>query len=350
MILVFIYIAFLLLVFFIIKDKDDKIKHRVLLITCFVLSWLAGSRDVNKWADTDSYIICLAQTPTLTEFSFSSNPYGYSELGFYWLSVLIKTITSFYPFYFFVIAAISIWFIYKGLYKYCCYPLFGLAIYIARFFSARNMVQIRSGLAYAVLLIGIKFITERDWKKYFILVFIAYQFHHSALIALPLYFITFIKIKKWHVILGLVFAFIIGGFFQGELQNYITDQLEDFDTNAAASYTTGVEVEKAKGLANPMIYFQTLILLIYTFAEDKLKRLDNHYYTIRAAYLYSTMILIAFCMFLALSSRTSTMFATWEVIMIPSLIQVYRKNFNLLYFVISVGLVGIFVINYGHLF
>ena len=347
MTLLFVYILFLLIVYFCIKEGNEKMNKMILLITCFILAWLAGNRDMLRWADTDSYMICFDNTPTFSNFDLSSNPYGYSELGFYWLSVLIKSFRSTYVFYFFVIAAISIWTIYKGLYKYCCYPLLGMAIYIARFFSGRNLIQIRAGLAYAIVLLGIKYISERNWKYYFSLIFIAYQFHHSVIIAIPLYFITYIKIEKWHVILGLVIAFILGGFFQGELQNYVTDQIEDFDVGTAATYTTGVEVEQAKGLANPLIYFQVLILLVYTFAEDKVKRVDVHYYAIRAAYLYSTMILITFCMFVALSTRTSTLFATCEIFMLPSLLKAFGKNlFNFGYLALSGGISGIFVFNY----
>ena len=347
MTLLFIYIFFLIAIYFLLRQGNQNQQNLVLLVTCFVLSWLAGTRDMARWADTDSYMICLDNTPTLADFSISSEPYGYSELGFYWLSVLIKSFDSSYIFYFFIIAAISLAVIYKGLYRYCCYPLLGMAIYIARFFSGRNLIQIRAGLAYAIIFLGIKYITERDWKKYFLLVFIAYQFHHSVLIAVPLYFVTFIKIKKWHVIVGLVIAFILGGFFQGTLQNYVTDQLQDFNESTAATYTTGIEVERAKGLANPLIYFQTLILLVYTFAEKWIKRIDPHYYTIRAAYLYSTMILITFCMFIGLSSRTSTLFATLEIVMLPSLLKAFQKSlFNIGYLVLASGITGIFILNY----
>ncbi len=347
MTLIFLYIIFLFVVFSFIKEDNERKTRIALLVTCFILTWLAGNKDVTKWADSDSYIICLNFTPTLYDFDISSKPYGYSELGFYWLSVFIKTLSNSYSFYFFMIAAFSLWAIYKGLYKYCCYPLLGMAIYIARFFSGRNLEQIRSGLAYAILLLGIKYLTERDWKRFFLIVFVAYQFHHSVIVAVPLYFMTFIKIKKWHVIVGLVIAFILGGFFQGELQNYVTDQVEDFDLSSAASYTHGIEVEQAKGLANPLIYFQTLILLFYTFAEKKVKRVDAHYYTIRAAYLYSTMILITFCMFIALSTRTSTMFATLEIIMLPSLLRAFGKGFfNIGYLALSLGITGIFIMNY----
>lgn len=346
MTLLFLYIIFLVVVYaFQIKGNADNVKI-VLLVTCLILVCLAGTRDVYKWADTDSYVICLDNTPTLSEFNLSSEPSGYRELGFYWLSIIIKTFSSSYVFYFFVIAAISIWYIYKGLNKYCCYPLLGLAIYIARFFAARNMMQIRSGLAYAIVFYGLRYITRRDWKRYFLIVLIAYQFHHSVLIAVPLYFITYIKIRKWHVVVGLIVAFILGGFFQEPLQAYVTDQMEDLD-KGLKTYTQGGEIEQAKGLKNPLIYFQSLILLIYTFAEKKIKKIDANYYSIRAAYLYSTMILISFCMFVALSSRTSTLFATLEIIILPSLLKGYgKKYYDIGYILLSMGITAIFYMNY----
>lgn len=340
------FLIFLAIAIWITNKNNPEMANKFLVLTCGVLVWVAGFRNIYNWADTDSYVICFENTPTLINFSFSDEPYGYNELGFYWLSVLVKTFTSSNQLYFLVIAAITMYYVYKGVLRFSSFPLIGLAVYIARFFAGRNMMQIRSGLAYAICILGFKYLAERDWKKYFLIVGIAYMFHHSAIIAVPLYFITYIKIRKWHVFMGMAIAFILGGFFQDTLQMFVTDSAEDFG-NDITTYTKGIEIEQAKGLANPLIYYQTFLLFVYTMLEGVLKKRDKYYYIIRAAYLYSTMILTTFCMFLALSSRTSTLFATMEIAIVPSLLNLFDKQTRFFgYVALSVVLIGLFYMNY----
>lgn len=60
------------------------------------------------------------------------------------------------------IGALSMFFLYKDLKKYSIYPLIGLCAYISRFFINRNLSQIRAGLAYLIVIWGIKYIHEKN--------------------------------------------------------------------------------------------------------------------------------------------------------------------------------------------
>lgn len=212
---------------------------------------------------------------------------------------------------------------YKDFRKYCFYPLFGVCAYLSRFYIPRNLCQIRAGLSYAIILWAVQYITKRDWKRYFLWVFIAYQFHHSALLAVPLYFLCLLKLKKIHIFLGIVVAFIIGGVFTEFMRSFVADYANDI-TNV----TTYMEEEYQRewGLSNPVIYFQLAILYVYTRYEDKLKTTSEDYYTMRTAYFYSTFMLISLSMYTALSGRTSSMFATLEIAIIPSIINSFYKD------------------------
>lgn len=322
-------------------------KRQLLILTCVVLALGAGMRNHVVWPDTRVYTMGFQDyTPTLGSLSSIDTPFGYSEMGFFYIGVVVKTFTSNATAYLVVVSAITFFFLYLSFRKYAFYPFLGICAYLARFFTGRNLIQIRSGLAYAIILFGIQFITKRDWKRYFGLVFIAYFFHHSAVIAIPLYFISYINFRKWQIVAILALAFVIGGFFTGVLQNYIIDTSQDLDV--ATTYTQGAFVEEAKGLANPLIYLQSFLLLAFTFNENRLKNRVPHYYTIRVAYLYSTFILTAFSMFTALSGRTSTMFATLEFVIIPSLVYMFdKRNRWIAYWGMGVALTAIMYMNIG---
>ena len=340
-----IYLFVLFYVFALFAESlSHKRQNQLLLVVCVILAFGAGLRSM-VWPDTQVYVMgFLDYTPSIWEYSFMDQPFGYSEKGFYFIGVIVKTFTSDVSIYLLAVSLLTFFFLFLDFKKYALYPFLGICAYLARFFVGRNLIQIRSALSYAIIILGIRYITKRDWKRYFAIIFVAYLFHRSAIIAVPLYFISYINFKKWHVVLITAIAFIIGGFFTGVLQGFVIDTSQDLDI--ATTYTQGSYIERAQGLRNPLIYFQTLILLAYTFYENRLKNIVPHYYTIRTAYMYSTFILIAFSMFTALSGRTSTMFATMEFVIIPSLINMFEKrNRWLAYIGIGVVLTAMMYLN-----
>lgn len=317
---------------------NNKNRDAVLILACIVLAIGAGFRDIYFWPDAFVYAWSFMEnTPTIDNYSISMDPYGYREKGFYFLQVVIKTLIDNVTVFFLIISALSFYFLYKGIKQFSIFPLIGLCVYIARFIIGRNFVQIRAGLAYAILMLSIKYIFEKDWKRYFLIVFIAWLFHRSCIVAVPLYFVcNWIHIKKWHVYVALAFSFLVGIFGQGFVHTLVEDNASDM--NIGIRYTDAGG-EKAQlvglGIRNPMIYFQCFILLMYTFLEKRLAPLNKYYYILRNAYLYSTMILICFCTYKVLSARTSSMYATLEFAIIPSLIFMFNKKNRLLAFAIT---------------
>ena len=315
------------------KNRDN-----MLILACVVLAIGTGFRDIYFWPDTLVYAWSFQfHTPTIFDFSFSDKPYGYSEKGFYILQIISKTLIDNVTVFFLIISVISFYFLYKDFKQYSFFPLIGLCAYIARFLIGRNFIQIRAGLAYAILLLSIKYIFEKNWKRYFLIVFIAWLFHRSCIVAVPLYFVcNWINVKKSHVYIAIAISFLVGFWGQDFIHTLVEDNASDL--NVGERYTdAGGETKQIVGLGmrNPMIYFQCFILLAYTLLEERLAPLNKYYYIIRNAYLYSTIILICFCSYKVLSARTSSMYATLEFVIIPSLIFMFNKKNRLLAFAIT---------------
>ena len=333
----------LFFIFFIIttsyEQRSNKYKYTVLALACLIFATIAGLRDAWAWPDAAVYMWSFQQSLDIFNFSFSDKIIGYNEKGFYLLSVIVRTFTDNYHIFFLVVSFLSFYYLYKNLKQYSIFPLIGLFAYISRFYYGRHFMQIRAGLAYVILLLGIKYIFERDWKRYFLIVFIASLFHRSALIGIPLYFIcNWINVKKWHILVALAISFIIGIWGQDLMHTLVEDNASDL--NIIRYSEAGGEDKQLIGLGirNPMIYFQTIILILYTFLEKKLAPLNKYYYVIRTAYLYSSMILICFCTYKVLSARTSSIYATLEFAIIPSLIYLFNKK-NRLFATFAAGIV-----------
>ena len=343
--MILLYIFFYLFALFAEQLKEVD-KRNVLIVTCVVLAILAGFRDVNFWPDTLVYVDSFLDfTKPIYEWSQTDQPHGYSEYGFYFLGVTFKTFSSNVTAYLTFIAALSFIFMYKDFRRYCYYPLFGVCAYIARFYTARNFIQIRAGLSYAIILWAVQYITKRDWKRYFLWIFIAYQFHTSALLAVPLYFLCMIRIKKWHIAVGIAIAFLLGGVFTGQMRNLVADYANDITD--VTTYMSE-EYQREWGLGNPVIYFQLAILYFYTRYENKLRSTSEDYYTMRTAYFYSTFMLISLSMYTALSGRTSSMYSTLEMAIIPAIINTFYKNTKwIAYIGMGVMLTAIFYMNFS---
>ncbi len=345
--IIFLYVAFYLFALY-AEGLQPRIKRYWLMAICLVLAFLAGTRDPNSWADTGVYVESfLDYTPSISELTQYSQPFGYAEMGFYYIGVVVKTFTSNVAIYFLVVALLSFFFLYKAFDKYCLYPIFGVCAYISRFYLARNFIQIRAGLSYAIILMAVQYITNRDWKRYFACVFVAYLFHHSAIIAVPLYFLCMIDIKKKHIVIGTIIAFIIAAFYSNVIRVLVADYVEDLNVGNTYIQT---EYQREWGLSNPMIYFQTFLLMVYTFTEDRMRLTTSHYITIRNAYFYSTLILITLSCYTALSGRVSSQFATLEMVIIPSIAYSFMKKDRWIAFLgMGAVLTAIFYLNYyGH--
>jgi hypothetical protein len=342
---IFLYVAFYLFALY-AESLQPRIKRYWLMAICLVLAFLAGNRDIS-WADTEVYVMSfLDYTPTLSDLTQYSQPFGYAEMGFYYIGVVVKTFTSNVAIYFLVVALLSFFFLYKAFDKYCLYPIFGVCAYVSRFYLNRNFVQIRAGLSYAIILMAVQYITKRDWKRFFAWVFVAYLFHHSAIIAVPLYFLCMLDIKKRHIVMGLGMAFVIAAFFSNVVRSMVADNASDLSVD---TYVTE-DYQRDWGLANPLIYFQTFLLLVYTFTENRMRLTTSHYLTIRNAYFYSTLILITLSCYTTLSGRVSSQFATLEMVIIPSIAYSFLKRDRwIAYLGMGAALTAIFYLNYyGH--
>lgn len=344
--------TFLFVLYYIIAVSfigAPKKNVRVLLFfSCLIVAIIAGVRDPNAWSDTFGYLDNFVNnTRSLFSFSFSDKPQGYTEFGFHFLGIILKTFTGNGTIYFLFISFLTFLFIYLSLEKYGFYPLIGLAVYMGRFLIGRNFCQIRAGLAIAILIYGTQYITKQKLWKFLLVVLIAYQFHHSAILAIPVYFMNKVKIKHWHIYVGIGIAFIAAAFFGGTIKNFV--QGSDYINDMASSYVReGSEKAFGQTLANPMIYYQVFILFVFTYLEDRLKKLTEHYYTIRNAYFVSCVLLIILVQYAVLAARTSTIFATYEMIMIPMLVLLFKKK-DRAFPVIVIGVVStiFFVLNYA---
>lgn len=313
-----------------LRSQEQIFVSILVLLTLFI-----GLRSL-KWPDTEVYVMAFVNSPDIIHI-FQGEPYGYAEYGYYAICCFIKTFTDSWRVYLMMMAALSMWLLYKNLKEYSIVPIMGLADYIGRFLLNRDMVQMRSSLVILIIMWATKYAYERKPIQYFLFVLLGYQFHHMALIAVPFYFIANVKFKNWMVIAGLLVALVLSQTIAGSIESYVDHYSQDLQYT---TYTTEEYKDEALGLRNPMIYFQTVILLLYCFCRKRLHKSIEYYEVFKSGYFYSTLILILFCNYTALSGRTSTMFATMEAFVLP---YIYVSCKGVVRSLFAVGCFAVFI-------
>lgn len=346
------YTIFLVFCMYVEGLKTDRIEGRkvtLLFISVVVIAVLAGQRDIFFWPDTAGYYFAFTgSTPALGEYELWSRPPDYADKGFFLLSVIIKTFTSDWVIYATTIALIGLLFMYMGISKYSIFPLFAFALYISRFMFGLQFIQIRSGVAIAIVFWAMQYVHKRDLKRYFLVIFLASFIHSSVWIAFPAYFLNRLRLRPVHIYLGLATAYILAAYFTPVIRTFVSESAADM--NVAMTYTTAEYGYKStgKGLANPMIYYQMAVLIFFTFFEKELTKVTPYYITLRNGYFYSTVWLTTLCSYSVLSGRGSSILATYEIVMIPLFISVFhKKNKTLAYVLVAILAVLWFYMNLG---
>lgn len=141
-----------------------------------------------------------------------------SEWGFFLINKILYSISTNSQIMFFTYALITNILMVYGSMK--CSTKFELSIYlyITTFCYYSTFNGMRQWVASAILFAGFQYMLKRDLKKYLIYVFIAYTFHNSSLVMIPMYFIVNRKfMSKWTLIIigAFVFSYV---FYNGFLE------------------------------------------------------------------------------------------------------------------------------------
>lgn len=328
-------------------DRQDQNRRKIVLSYLFVACVLIiGLRNPNSWIDTSAYVQSFGFTKTLASFSFLDSHTAYSEKGYYLLCVIIKTFSSSHLVYLMVIGFLSMTFFFKSLRRYCVFPVLGLCIYIARYMLARDMNQMRAGLAISIVISFTYLLASKnknDEIKYVLVCWLASFIHTSMLAAIPIIVFNHIKMNRKWIYIGILASFFISGAFSQQIMDFISqsETIQDMATDYVDKEGDNAKAYAAD-LTNPMIYYQCLILFFYTYMEKKLAPMSKYYYVFRDGYFMGTVILIVLCQYAVLSARVSTIFATFEVFMIPMIIKALPKPYQVAAYIVLLAPMVVF--------
>jgi putative membrane protein len=198
--------------FFSSKEKSSK-NTRGLFFFLFFLALFVGISDMLGGYDRYIYgeIFDLLSDDIDRGISYTESPIMEykKEFGYVFLNFILSHITSNrYIFIFFVTLIIYLLFFFSIKEYADNYP-FACILFLALMFFF-TFTYLREVIGVGVGWLSLKYIYERNLKKFLFLMLIAYSFHNSAIIFLPMYFIPVRKYKISLILTIMLVAFIIG--------------------------------------------------------------------------------------------------------------------------------------------
>jgi hypothetical protein len=273
---------------------------QVLVVAC-VLALLAGTR----YGDNDyaNYGEIFYQVPELADFSLDAVSEIHGETGFLFLASTAKTIGLSFQSFLMIIAIASVGLVGAATWRLSYFPLVSMLLYYSHVFLLREMMQIRAGLAVAVVLIFFSF-TEGFLKR-FVGILFASLFHGGALIILPFY--VFVHVVKYRWRLFLLVFLIAMAFSVVGVAKPLTELLASMGIlpSAVAQY---VEWEgynaRINALLSPVTWKAFFVLYSLKAVTDE--ELGRTLAVIRGIYACGLIVFLSFSDFAILAGRLST--------------------------------------------
>lgn len=241
--MIFVFNFLSIIVYSLIYNEVKKRygKSKVLLrfflgIIAFQMICLIGFRDVSIGIDTKAYLrrFDYYKTFTLNQiFSDKLQEHGYS--------LIIKGTALLYDnfdFFKIIVAVISIVPIVVTILKCSKNPFLSLLIFIAFDYYAFIFSGMRQGIAYALCILSFLCIQNKKPVKFILLVLLAAQFHKSAYIFLPAYWIANIKMNRY-TLAGLGLVFIVAVIFKNKFYDLVENGLYSTVDHAYEAKNTG---------------------------------------------------------------------------------------------------------------
>ena len=202
------------------KAKRNKVIHHFYVILIFlILVLFAGLRNSMVGSDTIMY----ASRFENLSFDFFSlmNQKTRIEIGYRLIEYIGLLFSNNYVAILLTTAFVTVYFQLKGIYRVSVMPVISIIILITLGIYTYVFNGARQAVAAAIYTYSIYYLVKGNFKKYALWVFIAFFFHKSVILGLPLYFL-FRKSFSFKLLLLFAFGTFIVITFFSILMRYVS--------------------------------------------------------------------------------------------------------------------------------
>jgi hypothetical protein len=260
------------------RTKSFADESKLFLFIAFaIMVLIAGLRDRTVGTDTGSYVKYFGDIRTFADVVVTGGRMG--EYAFWLLTWLLHFISDQYVVYLFAIALIVVGCYQRAIIAYSNNIEISFFVFITMGFYTFFFNGARQGIACAIYALAIGPLLERNFKNYLGYVLLAFLFHKSAIILLPLYFVfsktNTIKATMLIVLTGCMAAY----FFQ-----QIVELGSQVDTRYERYGTAG------EGGGYFMVAFGCALCLFFLLFRKSVHVDKDHYGLFLNMFIFGTMV------------------------------------------------------------
>lgn len=243
-----------------------------------------------------------------------------SEIGFNWMVLLVQAVCGkeHYLPVFGLFSLLTVFFFVKTIYDQGEWFLFSLFLFLMNgyYFSSFNSVRYYFGLGIAMF--SMKYVIKKEYGKFILWILAAALFHKSILIVIPGYLVAGWlaerKLKKWHVILGLLL--VASMIFGRDIYRFLIFQFYPFYEGSQfdrVDYSI-TNIGKCAG---------TLVLAAFTYRTAIKDHVRNKFYLYLTA---AGTILYTVGAFIPEVSRIGYYFMISQIFLIPNMLKSMKRG------------------------
>ncbi len=201
-----------------------------------------------------------------------------------------------------------------------------LVVYCSGYFVLNEMIQIRAGVASGLMLVSLKYVYDRNLAKFIIVFGLAFLFHYSSIIILPLWFIRPFESNRKLLMLAIPFAYLC--YFMNLNVTTIGSLLpiagvqEKFEI-----YSTISQFSELKPNVFNLILLAKIVIFYFCLLKINLLQANNKYaYLLVKVYGLSIVSFIIFVDIAAISFRFRDFYGVAEIALLPLIPYIFKQR------------------------
>lgn len=321
-----------------VMSNDRRKWYCIFCGTLWIL--ISGLRGLSVGADTEVYYYMYLNVKNMSLdrlyqniiLKITSN-IGNKDPGYDLFVKLTQVISDDYQVFLVVVAVIFMVPFLIWVWRESKNPLISFALFSSLFYAFFAITGIRQTIATSlIVLIGDRFVKERKLIPFLVVAFFAALIHMSALVFVPFYFLSRIKIRKTtSALAGLAFA--LAFIFRGTLKNLFIS-ISGYSDYAA-------DYEGAGTYTFTFILIALYILSILSYRKDKNLKNNGRFYVA----LYLAMFFVPLTFLNPSAMRIVQYFSIYLVLLIPEMIDaVFTKQGKIIATAVAVSMLAVLLI------
>ncbi len=330
---------FLIICFFALMESvgiDKRIKN-LGLITSLSLMFITSAFRYETGVDWIVYLDMLEKIAPISAITTNVGRmkiFQQPDLGYDILTSIIKELGGGIQLVFFIMSAISSYFLYKSLRIYSRYPAITLVVYFCLIFFTLDMSGMRQGVALTIFLYATQFIEKKNFGKYLFFVVLATLFHWSSVLLIPLYPLVRKSYSTVFILFLVLISLIVFFLHIKWLSSVIIFILPYFTANAKliekmVVYTSDKSFTGGWDLNFTILFnvFSSLIILLLLLWRRR--ELETRFFYFRIffnIYFFQLVLYFSISELSEIAERLRLFFLIANVILIPYLLLLFDRR------------------------